>query len=154
MERMTETYTLAELPITVETLKRHIDTLAQTAVGAVIVALEGDLGAGKTALVKELARQYGVVDVVTSPTFVVMRLYETADTSITTLVHIDAYRIEDEQEIEVLNIKALLDTPQTLVCIEWPQQIPEILSTRSRFVVQLSTIDDDVRSIEINYTTA
>lgn len=66
-----------------------------------------------------------VIDVVTSPTFVVMRLYETEYTSITTLVHIDAYRIEDEQEIEVLNIKALLDTPQTLVCIEWPQQIPK-----------------------------
>ena len=95
--------------------------------GAVVIALSGDLGAGKTTLVQTLARRLGVTDTVTSPTFVVMKQYETTDGSFTSLIHIDAYRIEDVDEMRPLGFTSLLAEPGTLVCIEWAERIGDLL---------------------------
>ena len=96
---------------------------------ATILTLTGDLGAGKTTLVQSLAQALGVIEVVTSPTFVMMKAYETKDTVFTTLVHIDAYRIDDVDELRPLHINQVLLSPQTLVCIEWPEKIASALPT-------------------------
>jgi len=95
--------------------------------GAYTVTLSGELGAGKTALTQMFARKLGVTDHVTSPTFGIMRSYETADEKFKTLVHIDAYRIEDEKEVEVLHIPELFEQPHTLVCIEWPEHVKGVV---------------------------
>jgi len=90
---------------------------------AAVITLTGNLGAGKTTLVQSIARALGVSEVVTSPTFVVMKSYQTTHAVFTTLVHIDAYRIDDVAELEVLHFKELLATQNTLICIEWPERI-------------------------------
>ena len=95
---------------------------------ASVMTLRGDLGAGKTALVKALARTLGINETVTSPTFVIMKSYPIhAHAHFDTLIHIDAYRIEDEDELRVLGFGGILTTPRTLVALEWPERIPETL---------------------------
>ncbi len=94
-----------------------------------VIALHGDLGAGKTTFVKTLAKQLGVLETVTSPTFVVMKQYSVEDgpTMIDRLIHIDAYRIEDVEEMRVLHFNELLRKPDTIICIEWAERIRNLL---------------------------
>ena len=98
------------------------------ATGAVVIALKGDLGAGKTTLVQSLAALLGVTETVTSPTYVVMKSYETdGHATITHLIHIDAYRIEDIDEMRVLGFENLLSKKDTIICIEWPEKITPLI---------------------------
>lgn len=94
---------------------------------ATILTLTGNLGAGKTTLVQALSVELGVTEVVTSPTFVVMKAYETTDKVFTQLVHIDAYRIDDVDELRPLNMSQVLTSAHTLICIEWPEKIATVL---------------------------
>ncbi len=82
------------------------------------LALHGDLGVGKTTFVRGLARGLGIHGDVTSPTFSIYTLYRGAST----LVHLDAYRLENPQEIDDLLLEDFLVTPYCLA-IEWPEKI-------------------------------
>ena len=106
-----------------------VSTLAATlsALSATVVALHGDLGAGKTTLVQAIARTLGIVETVTSPTFVVMKQYETEHADFSTLIHIDAYRIETDDEMRPLGFLHLLSEPHTFICIEWAERITQLL---------------------------
>ena len=91
---------------------------------ATVLALSGELGAGKTTFVQLLGKQLGVSEHITSPTFVVMKQYPVAGHDwVRTLVHVDAYRIEDIDEIRVLRLAEILSKPETILCIEWPERI-------------------------------
>lgn len=94
---------------------------------AAVLALHGDLGAGKTTLTQELARQLGVTEMVVSPTFVVMKGYETTDEQLSQLIHIDAYRIEDIDEMRVMHFGELLASTETILVIEWAERIDALL---------------------------
>lgn len=94
---------------------------------AVIVALSGDLGAGKTTFVQQVAQILGIAETVTSPTFVIMKSYETTNETFRTLVHMDAYRIEDDSELAPLNFSTVIKQPHTLVCIEWAERVSAFL---------------------------
>ena len=93
----------------------------------VVVALSGDLGAGKTTFVQELAKIIGVAETVNSPTFVIMKLYETEDSVFQKLVHVDAYRIEDSVEMTTLHFSEIVNTANSLICIEWAEKIAGLL---------------------------
>lgn len=90
---------------------------------ATVIGLSGDLGAGKTTLVQALAKELGITEMVTSPTFVIAKWYETNVSSWKTLIHIDAYRIEDEDELIPLGWEDMINTPETLIVVEWPEKI-------------------------------
>jgi tRNA threonylcarbamoyl adenosine modification protein YjeE len=96
---------------------------------ALIVGLSGHLGAGKTAFVKEAARALGVTEDVTSPTFVIMKIYETTpvgalkDIPWKRLIHIDAYRLERREELEALGWEKLVADPHNLIMVEWPENV-------------------------------
>ncbi|MFT5849402.1 MAG: tRNA threonylcarbamoyladenosine biosynthesis protein TsaE [Patiriisocius sp.] len=94
---------------------------------AVVCALHGDLGAGKTTFTQVLARTLGVTEIVTSPTFVVMKKYPLENQAFEELVHIDAYRIEEIDEMRVLGFESLLEEKETIMCIEWAENIKELL---------------------------
>ena len=106
----------------------HEDTLrigeaiAKRAYPGLVVALNGDLGAGKTVLAKGVGAGLDVPDVVTSPTFVLMQLYEGGRIP---FVHADLYRLSDYDEALELGMDDLIETSVTL--LEWPQRIPELL---------------------------
>jgi len=111
---------------------------------ALVVGLSGNLGSGKTAFVKAVAKELGIKEPVTSPTFVIEKIYTIGsnggndpqksyggDTSVKSsfgrLVHIDAYRLESARELEVLNFEELVGDPNNLILIEWPENVREIL---------------------------
>lgn len=83
-----------------------------------IVALEGELGAGKTTLVGGILRSYGVTGPVRSPTYTLIEPYEVAGRAI---YHLDLYRLNDPDEVEPLGIRDLL-TGSALLLIEWPSR--------------------------------
>jgi len=89
---------------------------------ATVVALSGDLGAGKTAFVKGMAKELGVVEHVTSPTFVIMKIYRLHGQKFKRLVHIDAYRLKGEHHLKVLGWEELIADPKNLILMEWPEQ--------------------------------
>ena len=83
------------------------------------LALHGDLGVGKTTFVQGLARGLGVTDPVTSPTFNIFTLYKCPAC---TLVHMDAYRLENDRQLDALMLEDFLVSPWILA-IEWPEKI-------------------------------
>ncbi len=93
-----------------------------------IITLTGDLGAGKTSLVQQLALALGVQEEVTSPTFVIQREYaiEKEATDFENLIHLDAYRLESKSELEYLKWKETISNSKNIVCIEWPEMVEGI----------------------------
>ncbi len=101
--------------------------------GANVLALKGDLGAGKTTFVQLLAQELGVRERITSPTFVIMKSYAIPKhPHFSTLVHIDAYRVEDNNEMRVLGFDEVVSNPANLVCIEWPEKIADLIPENTR----------------------
>ena len=98
---------------------------------ALVVGLSGHLGAGKTAFTKIVAQLLGVTEVVTSPTFVIMKMYEIKSQIQNTnfqipwkrLIHIDAYRLERREELTALNWEELVADNNNLILIEWSENV-------------------------------
>lgn len=125
MEKMIITE-LPELQTVVDKVLEMVNT-HQTE-SAVVCALHGTLGAGKTTFTQLFAKTLGVQEVVTSPTFVIMKNYNLPEEgSLKKLVHIDAYRIEEIDEMRVLGFGELLQEKGTIMCIEWAEKIEALL---------------------------
>lgn len=100
-----------------------------------VFGLIGDLGAGKTTFVQGLAKGLGLKQKVTSPTFVIMKVYDVVDNkNIKKLVHIDAYRIHESQDLANIGIDEYLKRNDAVVIIEWPEEIKKILPKNTRFI--------------------
>lgn len=135
--------TLEEL----RTVAREVLQLAVLKDCAQVIALSGDLGAGKTAFVKELAKHLAIKDEITSPTFVIMKSYPVMNhPPLRTLTHIDAYRIETDDEMRVLGFEEMLKDCGRLVCIEWPEKIASLIP-ESAIRVSLTLNPDGTRTI-------
>lgn len=87
-----------------------------------VLALHGDLGAGKTTFVRGLARAWTIREAVTSPTFNLYTIYQ----GTRQLVHLDAYRLGSGADLDALMIEDFLQSPWCFA-IEWPEHIPEAL---------------------------
>ena len=94
-----------------------------------IVLLRGDLGAGKTTLVKGIAEGFGAAraDDVTSPTFTLVHEYRGPDVI---LYHIDLYRIDTQRELDTLGLDDLL-APNCILLIEWGEKFPRLQSEQN-----------------------
>lgn len=112
--------------------------------GAILVRLYGDLGAGKTTFVKSVARVLGVLEHVTSPTFVLQKTYNTNDLRFKTLIHIDAYRIESEREVKILKLEEKIEEEGAIIFVEWPQKI-EPITALNKVDVSIEHIDPFTR---------
>lgn len=93
--------------------------------GGDILALSGELGSGKTAFVKALAKALGIKKTVTSPTFVVMNVYGLPKKyhGAIQLCHVDAYRLKSAKELETLGAQEYIGDTTTITAIEWPEQV-------------------------------
>lgn len=95
--------------------------------GATILAMNGDLGSGKTTLTQFIGRLLGIEDNITSPTFLIERVYELKNQKWQHLVHIDAYRLEREQELLDLGWEDVIKNPNNLVVLEWAERVASII---------------------------
>ena len=109
-----------------------------------VICLEGNLGAGKTTFVQGVAKGWRSVDPVSSPTFVLINVYRRQDGM--EMAHLDAYRLMNADEAEMLDLDYLMENVPLLV--EWAGNISEALPD-TRLYVKLEHLDEDQRSIYI-----
>ncbi len=102
---------------------RFVTTLHSFSDRATILALSGDLGAGKTSFAQGIAKALGVTESVTSPTFVLEKIYKLENQKFERLIHIDAYRLQDAHELGALGWDEITKEPQNLILIEWPENV-------------------------------
>ncbi len=111
-----------------------------------VVALYGDLGAGKTTFVQGIAKGLGIKNFVTSPSFVIINEYhfEMANKELS-FIHIDLYRIETEEELTDLGLSDLFND-FSIVAIEWAEKAQKILPKNCKKVF-LNFISDNEREV-------
>ncbi len=96
-----------------------------------ILCLYGELGAGKTTMVKGLAKGLGIKKEINSPTFALMNIYKTKTRLKTvSLVHIDTYRLKNDQELIDIGAEDYLGAPDTICVVEWPEKIKNLLKNK------------------------
>lgn len=114
---------------------------------ATLVALQGDLGAGKTTFSQHLIKKLCGDVVVTSPTFVVMKKYSVIVPSrFRSVVHIDAYRLTKPEEIRVVHWSTLLGQSDTLILLEWPEKVETELP-HNVLKITFKVVDETSREI-------
>ncbi|MFA6407946.1 MAG: tRNA (adenosine(37)-N6)-threonylcarbamoyltransferase complex ATPase subunit type 1 TsaE [Candidatus Paceibacterota bacterium] len=139
---------------------RFVDGLAPSPRGATLVTLSGELGAGKTAFTKAVAKALGVTDMVTSPTFVLEKIYQLPEcghpvsteghrmSTFKRLVHIDAYRLESGKDLATLGFDELIQNSDNLIMLEWPEIVADALPAPS---IRISIVANPDGSRTISY---
>ena len=141
--------------------------------GGEVLALYGDLGSGKTTFMQGLAKGLGITRNIISPTFIIMRSYLITDHSgkpkarpesekkegswtsqddgfsAKNLYHIDLYRIESEKDVEGLGLLELMNQPENIVAIEWPDKIESTLPEK-RINIYFDYQGEDKREIRVD----
>lgn len=119
-----------------------------------LLILRGDLGAGKTTLVKGIAEALGAADPeeVTSPTFTLIHEYEgkrqvAGQTHPIFLYHLDLYRLAEERQLDALGLEEL-STPDSIVLVEWGEKFPSVVK-RSNGEIVVESAGGDNRNITL-----
>ena len=112
-----------------------------------IITLTGDLGAGKTHFVKGFARGLESSELVTSPTFTILNIYENATLPI---YHFDMYRLSSIEEAESLGFEEYFDTKNLdgISLVEWPEQVEGLIKSEHT-EIEIKKLDDEKREIII-----
>lgn len=118
--------------------------------GALVIALEGNLGGGKTTFAQGFARGIGIRQKVLSPTFVIMRLHTIRKSHFRTLVHIDAYRIEKLNELQMLGWRDILKDRESIVLVEWADLIQKALP-KECIRIRFEFVDEKTRNITLKF---
>ncbi len=109
-----------------------------------VVALEGNLGAGKTTLTRFIAQELGVTDYVNSPTFTLINEYKAKEL---TIYHLDFYRLNHESELQEIGFEDCL-AGGGLTLIEWADRFPQVLPPNT-YHLKISVDPTGDRSVEI-----
>ena len=155
--------------------KKFLQTLASRASNlstdsATVIGLYGNLGAWKTTFTQCVAKELGITEMITSPTFVIEKIYRIEHISptafpqgyqttspqsfpqfklpFTQLIHIDAYRLEKGDELRILGFEALLCDPKNLILIEWPERVEEIMP-KDHIQFKFEFVDENTKTIEV-----
>ncbi len=112
-----------------------------------VVLLRGDLGAGKTTMVKGIAEAFQAAEQedVTSPTFTLVHEYRGPER---TLFHIDLYRIDTERELATLGLDDLSNEEGNILLIEWGEKFPRLVQLRD-FEIRLQRVGENGREISV-----
>ncbi|PQJ72837.1 tRNA (adenosine(37)-N6)-threonylcarbamoyltransferase complex ATPase subunit type 1 TsaE [Polaribacter butkevichii] len=105
----------------------------------------GQMGVGKTTLIKEICKQLGVLDTISSPTFSLVNEYQTSKNE--SIFHFDFYRIEDEEEALDMGIEEYFDNNDWCL-VEWPENIENLLPLDA-VQIHLSILNDNQRNIQL-----
>lgn len=109
------------------------------------ILFHGDMGMGKTTLIKEIIKQLGVTDTVSSPTYSIVNEYKTTNND--TVYHFDFYRINSDEEAMDFGIEEYF-YDQAWCLIEWPNKVENLLPLGAA-QIYITAVDDTQRTIEI-----
>lgn len=126
----------------IKTLSMHVRN------GALVVGLYGDLGSGKTTFTQDVAKIFGVKDNITSPTYVIEKIYPIKHSKFKNLIHIDVYRLDSSKELKSLGWESIASNKDNIILIEWPERVVEILP-ENHIKINFKFISDKEREIEI-----
>jgi tRNA threonylcarbamoyladenosine biosynthesis protein TsaE len=115
-----------------------------------IVAFYGDLGSGKTAMIKGICDFFDVDEIVVSPTFTIINRYEGKEKNIPiTIYHIDLYRIENDKELQEIGFSEYLNDSNAIKLIEWADRTNLINDSAIRIIIKPDKSNDNYRKITI-----
>ena len=121
---------------------------------ATVVGLRGNLGSGKTTFTKTIAEHFGLKQTVSSPTFVIEKIYKLSprqglreSQNFKHLIHIDAYRLESGEELLTLGWGDILKDAGNIIFIEWPENVLDVLPEDIRYI-DFKFINETTREIE------
>lgn len=118
---------------------------------ALVIALEGELGTGKTTFIKGLAKALGIKQKISSPTFILLKIYKLKTKRFSHLVHLDAYRLKNYKDLRPLGFEELATEPKNIILIEWADRVKNILPL-PRITIRIDHFGnkDKKRTIQIN----
>ncbi|MDO8495313.1 MAG: tRNA (adenosine(37)-N6)-threonylcarbamoyltransferase complex ATPase subunit type 1 TsaE [bacterium] len=118
---------------------------------AVVIGLEGELGAGKTTFVKGFAKGLGIKQKVSSPTFVLMKVYNfktKGEKEPKFLFHFDCYRLKDHRDLTALGAQEFFADARNIVLVEWSDRVEKVLP--SRYIkIHIDHLDNKTRKITV-----
>lgn len=124
--------------------------LAKELNGGELLALSGNLGAGKTVFVQALAKALGVKENITSPTFVLMKVYNTDNQKSKKFIHVDCYRLSGREDLFDIGLEDYLNYDNIIVAVEWADKIVNLPDTAIKIHIELIKEKDDQRKITIS----
>ena len=114
---MEKTVTLNDVPLLAQEIAKRLSP-------GMVIALNGDLGAGKTTFTQALAKAAGIQDIVHSPTFVLMNVYRQGPLP---FYHLDLYRLNSVDDLENIGAEELIPSKDGVTIVEWADKMPEVL---------------------------
>lgn len=118
--------------------------------GALVLALEGELGAGKTAFTQGLAKALGIEEKILSPTFVIMKNFNIpSNEQFNNLYHLDCYRLSGEIDLGEIGFKEILKGQKNLMVIEWAERVRSILPADTLWI-RFKHKGEDLREIRVS----
>lgn len=118
-----------------------------------VVALVGDLGAGKTEFVRGVCRHLNVEDIVTSPTFAIINQYDgsMAGGSPVKIYHVDLYRVDTPEQLRSVGFDEMVHAPDAIKFIEWPEKASSVMPERHWTVsIESDPSNEDARVIRVS----
>ncbi|MDA9584526.1 tRNA (adenosine(37)-N6)-threonylcarbamoyltransferase complex ATPase subunit type 1 TsaE [Flavobacteriaceae bacterium] len=135
---MNKNFLLSEVPIIAKEIIKNSTSK--------IILFHGDMGVGKTTLIKKICKTLGTEDLISSPTFSIVNEYITSNDE--TIFHFDFYRIDNEEEAYNIGVEDYFDSNHWCL-IEWPSVVENLLPL-DNVNVYLTVLEDGQRNIQIN----
>lgn len=123
--------------------------LAKKYKNGAILALSGELGAGKTVFAQGLAAGLGITNQLISPTFILIRQYPLPHNPTKYLFHIDLYRLDNPSQINSLGLEEIWADPANIILIEWAEKLGPLLPKKA-VVIKIEKINQDSRRITVD----
>ena len=118
---------------------------------ATILLLEGNLGSGKTTFARFFIASFGIKQPVTSPTFVIEKIYKLPQKSkFKNIIHIDAYRLEKGEDLIELDWEKNILNPHNIILIEWPEVVSSFLPKDSK-LIKFKFLNENKREVVFNF---
>lgn len=123
--------------------------LAKKLKGGEILALVGDLGGGKTTFTKGLVKGLGINKLITSPSFLIMKIHNIKKGRVKKFCHVDAYRLKKNQELTEIGLIDYLNKKEVITVIEWADKIRMFLKKFNKIRISFKFINENQRKITI-----
>ncbi|OGY66112.1 MAG: tRNA (adenosine(37)-N6)-threonylcarbamoyltransferase complex ATPase subunit type 1 TsaE [Candidatus Harrisonbacteria bacterium RIFCSPLOWO2_01_FULL_40_28] len=118
---------------------------------AILIALQGELGAGKTTFVQSFLKACGVRRRITSPTFLIMRRYPLVHEYYSDVYHLDLYRITFSRELDVFKLPAIFENRHNIILMEWADKIKDIVPDFAHWIALLHGTHENERVISFQF---